>query len=367
MGAAEYAARIAADQFSLLVKAEGRERVEARVEDMVASANRALPFDAGQGYVVTMTAGVYLVDDPLLPMVTIQDRANLARKKGRPGSGRWCACGFYSNEDRVRLAKEKDIENRMRAALDAGEFVVHLQPKLDLQREKVAGAEALVRWDDPRKGIVAPGDFIPIFERTGFIVDMDLCVFEQVCGLLSAWIDAGVQPVPISVNLSRMHLADDRFLDRFEAIRTCAGVPASLLEFELTETLVFEDPERLAQIINLVHDAGYGCSMDDFGSGYSSLNALKDLAVDTLKLDRVFFDAPSLGDARGADIIDITVQLARRLGLKTVAEGVETESQRAFLDRVGCDMIQGYLFSRPVDAPTFEKLAFGRQITNIPG
>ena len=359
----EFAARIAADQFSLLLEADDEARIAARLEDMVAAANRRFVLDGSPGYAIAMTAGVYLVDDPTLPMVMLQDRANLARKmSGRASVGRLCACRFYSNDDRVRLAKEKDVENRMGAALEAGEFVVYLQPKYDLRRDEVAGAEALVRWDDPASGLVAPNDFIPLFERTGFVVSMDLYVFEQVCKMLRKWIDAGVRPVPVSVNLSRAHLYDEQFLARFEVIRARYGVPASLVEFELTETLVFEDPERLAQVIDSMHEAGYKCSMDDFGSGYSSLNVLKDLAVDTLKLDRVFFDASALGDARGADIIDIVVQLARRLGMRTVAEGVETEDQRAFLVDVGCDMIQGYLFSRPVDIASFERLVYGAEV-----
>ena len=169
-----------------------------------------------------------------------------------------------------------------------------------------------------------------------------------------------MRPIPVSVNLSRMHLRDPRFLDRFEAIRIAHGVPAALIEFELTETLVFEDPQMLSGVIDRIHQAGYTCSMDDFGSGYSSLNVLKNLEVDVLKLDRVFFDASEAGDARATDIIAVVIELAKRLGMKTVAEGVETEAQRRFLAEEGCDMIQGFLFSRPVPPDEFEHRAFGR-------
>lgn len=170
----------------------------------------------------------------------------------------------------------------------------------------------------------------------------------------------GLMLLPVSVNLSRMHLRDPRFLDRFEAIRIAHGVPAALIEFELTETLVFEDPQMLSGVIDRIHQAGYTCSMDDFGSGYSSLNVLKNLEVDVLKLDRVFFDASEAGDARATDIIAVVIELAKRLGMKTVAEGVETEAQRRFLAEEGCDMIQGFLFSRPVPPDEFEHRAFGR-------
>lgn len=359
----ECVGRVSADVFNLLLRAGSSQRLDARIEDMVEAANSALVFEGVNSYVLTATAGVYVIDDPALPMIQIRDRANVARKKtGNRRPGRLCACRLYNNDDRLRLAGEKDIENRMRQALDAGEFIVYLQPKLDLRSNEVSGAEALVRWDDPAKGLVPPNDFIPLFERNGFVVDIDLNVFEQVCALQRSWVDAGMRPMPVSVNLSRLHVRDQRFLDQFEAIRSRYGIPASTIEFELTETLVFENPQLLSGVIDRIHRAGYTCSMDDFGSGYSSLNVLKSLNVDVLKLDRVFFDASEEGDARGADIIAVVIELAKRLGMKTVAEGVETDEQRRFLAEAGCDMIQGFLFSRPVPPDEFERLAFGRAL-----
>lgn len=369
----ECAARMSADLFSLLLKASDEASIENRLEAMVQDANERIAQtladnEMARPYLVTMTAGIYVVDDPSLPIVQIQDRANMARKKtvalteGGAASGRVCACRFYRNDDNVRLAAEKDTENRMAGALEAGEFVVYLQPKVDLRSRTVAGAEALVRWIDPDRGIVPPNDFIPLFEKNGFVVELDLYVFEQVCALLSGWMHAGVTPVPVSVNFSRVHLSDPLFLERFEAIRKAYGVPASLIELELTETLVFENPQLLASVIDRLHEAGYSCSMDDFGSGYSSLNVLKDLSVDVLKLDRVFFDAFDSAGSRCSDVVDVVIDLARRLDMKTVAEGVETEEQAAFLAEAGCDMVQGYLFSRPVPVSDFERLAFGDEV-----
>ena len=362
----EYVARISADQFNLLLKAGTEEALEARIERMARVVNDGLAFDEGRTYLLTMTAGVCMVDDPALPLMQIRDRANVARKKVGEGAGggRLCACRFYSSEDSLQLSAEKEIENRMRAALDAGEFAIYLQPKLDLRTDAVVGAEALVRWIDPVRGLVPPSDFIPLFERNGFVVDLDLCVFEQVCALLRAWIDGGRRPVVLSVNMSRAHLVDPCFLGRYEEIRRRHDVPASLIEIELTETLVFEDPVGLGRVIDELHAAGYSCSMDDFGSGYSSLNVLKDIDVDVLKLDRVFFDAVDADTGRGAAIVDIVIELARRLRMRTVAEGVETREQAAFLKRAGCDMIQGYLFSRPVPPVEFERLAFGDSFGN---
>lgn len=357
----ELVSRISADQFNLLLKMASQDKLASRVEGMVCDANANVDFGKDRPYLLTMTAGVYAIEDPSLPIMQIQDRANVARKKTGLSLGSLCTCRFYSNDDRVSLAHEKDIENRMRGALEAGEFIIYLQPKLDLRSNKVVGAEALVRWDDPQRGLVPPDEFIALFEKNGFIVDLDLHVFERTCALLRSWIDAGLTPIPISVNLSRVHLADEHFLERYERVRKSFGVPASLLEFELTETLVFENPDLLSQVIDHIHACGYLCSMDDFGSGYSSLNVLKGLEVDTLKLDRAFFGDLHLEGGRSADVIDMVIALARRLNMLTVAEGVETDAQAAFLSNAGCDMIQGYLFSRPVPPAEFEKIAFGEQ------
>ncbi len=369
----EYVARMSADLFSLLLKTNGKTSIENRLEAMVQDANARIAQtladnEMARPYLATMTAGIYVIDNPSLPMVQIQDRANMARKKtgalteGGAASGRVCTCRFYRNDDNVRLAAEKDMENRMTVALETGEFVVYLQPKVDLRSKAVAGAEALVRWADPGRGVVPPDEFIPLFEKNGFVIELDLYVFEQVCALLRDWLHAGVAPVPVSVNFSRAHLIDPLFLERFEAIRESYGVPASFIELELTETLVFENPKLLASVIDRLHGAGYSCSMDDFGSGYSSLNVLKDLAVDVLKLDRVFFEAFDSAGSRCSDVVDVVIDLARRLDMKTVAEGVETEEQAAFLAEAGCDMMQGYLFSRPVPIGDFERLAFGGEV-----
>ena len=369
IGEREHAARMADDRFSLLLEMTSEGEIEERLEEMMRCANdniaSALELcDIDRTYLITVKAGAYVISDPSLPIVQIQDRANVARKKAEtpiPTGGRFSVCRFYRDDDSAHLAEEKGIENRMFDALEAGEFVVYLQPKVSLEDQRIAGAEALVRWDDPEKGLVSPDKFIPLFERNGFVVDLDLYVFERVCELLRSWIDRGVQPIPVSINFSRVHLYNPFFLERFESIRKAHGIPASLIELELTETIVFENPLLLGSVIDRLHEAGYRCSMDDFGSGYSSLNVLKNLPVDVLKLDRVFFETFDDETARSKDIIDIVIALARRLGMKTVAEGVETEEQASYLAKAGCDMIQGYLFSRPVPVEDFERLAFAAE------
>ena len=357
----EYVARLAADGFNLLLWDATRERLEERLNRMAEDVNRFEPI-VRRKYIISFSAGIYHIDDPSLPLIQIQDRANIARKNAGAAVGNGlCACRMYSEQDRLRSLREKEMENRMRGALERGEFIVYLQPKQSLKKSSIAGAEALVRWNAP-EGLISPAEFIPLFEQNGFIVDLDLYVFEQVCAMQRKWLDNGVAAVPVSVNMSRTHLSDPHFLDHYESIRQKYGAPPGLLEIELTESLVFENPQLLIRFIDQIRAHGYHCSIDDFGSGYSSLNILKDLNVNALKLDRVFFSSKEVGNAREQVVIVSVIDLARKLSMVTVAEGVETEPQVDFLRRTECDMVQGYVFSRPVPLAEFERMAYGREI-----
>lgn len=355
----ECVGRINADAFNVLMRDEGAQAMYERIDGMVQDINR-FNVDAERPYFLSFTVGVYPIDDTSLPMTLVRDRANVARGSSKEASNaRHFTCMFYSDVDRQNLLSEQDMENRMHGALERGEFVAYFQPKQLLADGSIGGAEALVRWIDPVRGLVPPDDFVPYFERNGFIINVDLCVFEQVCALLASWIEQGRQPVPISVNMSRAHLREQDFLTPYEQIRARYGVPASLIEFELTETLVFGDPETFKGVIDLLHARGYRCSLDDFGSGYSSLNVLKDVDIDTMKLDRAFFSAGDDAGQREWDVVESVVDLAKKLDLGTVAEGVEEPGQAARLRAIDCDMLQGYVFSRPVPVAEFEQMLFG--------
>ena len=355
----EFLCRTAADNFCLLLHNTDKRKIINRLSVMAHDINR-FNEDQERKYFLSLAFGIYPVLDPNLPLTQQLDRANVALKNVKDtNDSRLFAFQFYSDLDRLKLMREKDMENRMQDALNAGEFVVYLQPKLSLKDDTISGAEALVRWQDPERGLIPPDEFIPFFEKNRFIVEVDLYVFDQVCSLLRRWLDEGITPVPISVNMSRAHLAKTDFLDAYEAIRKAYGVPPELLEIELTETLVFTNPEALFQVIDQIHRRGYRCSMDDFGSGYSSLNLLKDLRMDTLKLDRAFFTSQNADNPRERDVVTSVIDLAEKLSMSTVAEGVETPAQTAFLKEARCDMVQGYVFSRPVPIPDFEALAFG--------
>lgn len=356
----EYAARISADNYTLLLKNSEDGAMIERLDEMIKAVNL---FNEGRKdkYFLSFTAGIYRIDDPSLEITQIQDRAHVARKKIRKtDADSLCSCRFYSDQDRKKLMAEKEVENKMRAALERGEFEIYLQPKVSLEENNVAGAEALVRWNDPEKGLVPPGDFIPVFEKTGFIIQLDLYVMEKVCALLRSWIDRGLVPVPISVNVSRAHFTLPDFTGRYAELCAKYEIPPELIEIEVTETVVFEDPEAFSKIVARIHERGFTCSMDDFGSGYSSLNVLKDIEVDTLKLDRAFFKSEQMDNPRERHVVSAVIGLAKSLEMGSVAEGVETRAQTEFLRNAQCDMVQGFVYSRPVPADVFERRLLGK-------
>lgn len=356
LNADEFAARISGDTFNIVMRTTDPALIVRRLEAIAQEINRYND-QTEAPYYLPIDCGVYIVDAPAADVVTIRDYANAARKKNKAeATHALCRCVFYDDMERVRQLHEMDMENNMEQALENGEFVVYLQPKVSLESGKTIGAEALVRWQDPVRGLVPPDEFIPFFERNGFIRKMDLYVFEEVLKLLRRWIDAGLTPVPVSVNMSRAHFQVPHFLQKYKDVQQRYGVPESLLEIELTETLLFENMEYLKQVVSEIHEMGFRCSMDDFGSGYSSLNVLREVQVDTLKLDRAFFTKED--DPRGEEVVRSVVDLAHRLGMTTVSEGVETASQVQFLRRIHCDAVQGFVYSQPLRAEDFEKRTF---------
>jgi len=308
-----------------------------------------------------MSCGISQIDNADEDLFIYIDRCEVALNccAKTIGRTRFLRSAFFNECDRTKLIEEKKIENKMAKALESGQFSVYLQPKFDIDSNRVAGAEALVRWQDPERGMIMPNDFISLFEKNGFILKLDLFVFEKVCKIIRSWIDAGAAPVPISVNLSRTYLDSLLFLDNLEKIRKQYNVPSEYIELELTESIVYENMGLLLTIINKIHSLGYTCSIDDFGSGYSSLNLLRNVPVDTLKLDRGFFLESEESPERGNAVITSVIDLARKLNMKTVSEGVESVVQVNFLKNAQCDLVQGYVFSKPVPIPEFEKEVFG--------
>lgn len=303
-----------------------------------------------KGITYSFAFGVYLVVDRNLPSRKMGDSAAIARigVKGNALEN----IGFYSDDQKEQIIARKNIEDKMKDALDNKEFVMYLQPKYSISENVIIGAEALVRWIQPDKGIVAPNEFIPVFEQNGFIVKLDEYIWECACKLLRKWSDMGYEPIPISVNVSRVHLKSTDFIEYIEQLIKKYGIRKQLLELEITETI---ENINANGMVREAKKRGFTLLMDDFGSGYSSLNTLKSTPFDVLKIDRSFLNS-FMESERGQKIISHTIAMSRDIGLDLIAEGVETREQADFLSGCGCDAAQGFYYSRAVTVENFEKL-----------
>jgi EAL domain-containing protein (putative c-di-GMP-specific phosphodiesterase class I) len=246
------------------------------------------------------------------------------------------------------------VVEHQRSAIENEEFVVYYQPKYNPNNDELSGAEALIRWNSPEFGIVPPGRFIPIFEKNGFITEIDHYMIEHVARDQKRWYDQGYKCVPVSVNVSRAHFVEPDLAEQIRNMVDAADARRSLIEIELTESAFFDDKKAIINTIKKLKEYGFAVSMDDFGSGYSSLNSLKDMPLDVLKLDAEFFRG-DLEDERGEIVVSGAINLAKNLHMRTVAEGVEKRDQVEFLAKQGCDMIQGYIYDKPMPGNEFEK------------
>ena len=244
------------------------------------------------------------------------------------------------------------VQEKQQAALDNEEFVVYYQPKYAPGTDILSGAEALIRWQSPEFGLKSPGTFIPIFEKNGFITEIDHYMLTHVARDQRRWLDEGLHCVPVSVNVSRAHFIENDLAEQIRDIVDAAGTPHHLIEIELTESAFFDDKNAIIETIGKLKEYGFTVSMDDFGSGYSSLNSLKDMPLDVLKLDAEFFRGEAEG-GRGEIVVSEAIRLAKLLNMRTVAEGVEAREQVEFLEKQGCDMIQGFIYDKPMPGDTF--------------
>ncbi|MBI5719166.1 MAG: EAL domain-containing protein [Burkholderiales bacterium] len=259
------------------------------------------------------------------------------------------------------------METRLRRALERDEFVLHYQPRVDVVSGRIVGAEALIRWQHPERGLLPPAEFIPLVEDAGLVIPIGEWAIQTVCRQSAAWAAAGLNPVPIAVNLASTHLRERGLPARVAQALAAHGVPASCLEIEVTESILLADPELSISIAQELAAMGVMLSIDDFGTGYSSMSYLKKLPIAALKIDRSFVRDLET-DPDDAAIVSAIVALAHSLKLKVVAEGVETPAQLSFLQSVRCDQYQGFLTSRAVSVPEFERLLHRRaQIESLFG
>lgn len=340
-------ARLREDHFAIFTETEGFDPDELIIylkEDLF----KILP-----EYDITIHIGIYPVEDPHIPVDIMCDRANLALGMVKE-SYLQCYC-YYGEELRRALLKEQYIVGNMNRALLEEQFQFYLQPVYSIATSAPISAEALVRWIRPEEGLMPPGDFVPIFEKNGFIVKLDLYIWERVCSYLRECLDHGKKVVPISVNVSRLNLYNPHLADILSDLLDKYQLDTSLLKLEITESAYMDNPVQLLEMVKKLKGKGFQILMDDFGSGYSSLNMLMDIPVDILKLDMGFMGA--IGKSgRAANLLTSVVRMAKWLDIDVLAEGVESREQLDFLKSIACDKIQGFYYSRPLPVNEYEIL-----------
>ena len=293
--------------------------------------------------------GIYIVEDHNEDIHIMLNKARTAHETVKYTEDSVVA--YYDAGFRDKKYQSKHMEKKMEEALVANEFVPYIQPKYDAKTGAICGAEALVRWITSEGKLIPPGQFIPLAENNGFVRELDKSMFVQVCNLQKKLIEYGVTPVPISVNVSRQLLYDQSFADYYCNYMKEIDIPVDLVELEITESAFFEDLDLFRCTLEKLRDFGFRILMDDFGTGYSSLMMLHSVPIDVIKLDKSFID--DYEDEKGSSIIQCVLNLASMLKLPVVAEGVETKDQYIYLKDSGCDVIQGFYFSKPVSAKEF--------------
>ncbi len=307
------------------------------------------------GYLLTSSMGIYRISDRSLNIALMCDRALLALRTVKDSYTNKVA--WYDEGLRVQLMKEQSLIDDMELALHNGQFQVYFQPLIHYSDRTIVGAEALVRWLHPKRGLIPPEEFIPLFEKNGFILKLDSFVWEKSCQCLRRWLDeqGAISPVPFSVNISRCDLYDPELSNRLCGLMEKYQLPLSLLKLEITESAYMEDPNQLIEVVGQLRSMGFVVEMDDFGTGYSSLNMLKDVPVDVLKLDTRFLSESEHND-RATTILSSIISMANDLGLLVIAEGVETKAQAELLKDLDCYLMQGYYFGCPMREEEFEMI-----------
>lgn len=339
----ERIARVHSDHFVMILEDTSEKRIRELIEE---------EYHFGD-IIIYISAGLYAITDRSESVNLMFDKANLASNKVK--GVRYNYIEYYSDAFDKELTRNEQTKRAIEGALDAGEIIPYFQPKVDLYTREVVGAEALARWRKKDGTMISPGEFIPICEKCGLITLVDMMVFEKTLQFIKKNLDAGVKCLPISVNFSRVHLHDQTFIENFFRKFIDYGVSPSLIEVELTETLIFDNSDSINEFIDTLHAHGVKISMDDFGSGYSSLHMLKDINIDVLKIDRSFLLDTAYPERRKA-VFGSVVEMAKKLDIQVVVEGVETEENLTLVKEFGCRIVQGYYFAKPMDAEAFGQI-----------
>ena len=352
----EMSARRSGDIFVVLWSYSSADDLTKRINDLF-----ELVKDGPNGENVSLSVGVYLLADGDKDIVHAVDMASITEQTIDDAKTNTVA--YFDEKLRSAMTEEHELEKMMHVALEKDEFKLYIQPKHRVRDGALGGAEALVRWINPEKGFISPGKFIPLFEKNGFVGPVDNYILEQLCIFQRNRLRRGYKTVPISVNVSRVQLSDPNLAHEICSIVDKYNVPHKYIDIELTESACFDDMDVLITTITKLRSMGFPVSMDDFGSGYSSLNLLKELPFDTLKIDGEFFR--NVTDAHRANVVvKNIIDLAKSLDMTVVAEGIESQEQVDFLRTTDCDLIQGYFYSKPISAKEFEDYMSKQKIEN---
>lgn len=347
----EIIVRAQMDTYYVLLKAQSCEELSRRayeIDDAVYFMDSSVI-----GRKIFLSMGGYLIEDTADALEHIIDCADFARTRSLDRNDANSHFEIYNYSIKDNRARSEVLRQKSTRALANGDLKVWLQPKYELEHETLAEAEALIRWQDPEEGMIPVYEFLPVFEENGFVREVDRFVFEEVLKLIEKWIQEGKKPIKISVNLSSSHFTELDFFDKkFIPIYEKYHVPKEYLEFEISESTLLDDDKKLINFVNSLREKGFTCSMDDFGSGYSSLNMIKSLPISVVKLDKKMFTEEE--KERGKIVSKGIIQIARELNMKVVAEGVETREYVDFLKEQKCDMIQGYYFGKPMPIEELE-------------
>ncbi len=346
------------DEFAMLLKHVGGAEDAAKIAGRIQQALKPAFDIDGHELFVSTSIGISLYPEDGEDGQTMLKNASAALFRTRQGGGN--DVQFYTADMNARALKRLTLESDLRRALEQKEFIVHYQPKIEAVGKQIVGMEALVRWQHPALGLVSPAEFIPLAEETGLIAPLGEWVLHTACAQNKAWQDAGLEHLRVSVNLSLRQFRQADLVEMIERTLAETGLAPECLELELTESSMMKDAPRAVETLNRLRNLGIRISIDDFGSGYSSLSYLKHLPIDVLKIDQTFVRDMNT-DPNDAAIVMAIITLAHSLNLTAIAEGVETEDQFNLLRLLRCDEVQGYLFSKPVPAEAFETLLREKQ------
>lgn len=344
--------RLEADHFAVCLPA-GTEELQ-QVRDQMEKSLASVKIEQK----INLYYGVYTIEDRGMSVDLMCDRANLALRTVKGNSNR--AYAVYNDELHQVVLSEQQLTNSMEEALLQRQFEVYYQPVVDLNTGDVVSAEALVRWNHPEKGMVSPGFFIPFFEHNGFIIKLDAYIREEVCRNMMELRRRGLKNIPVSVNVSRLEFYDPNLCRSIIDLTERYRLEPQMMRLEITESAYTDNPQQLLAAMKELQNYGFQVLMDDFGSGYSSLNMLKDVPVDILKMDMKFLEDQGIS-GRGPEILASLVRMAKKLGMRTIADGIETKEQGDFLRSVGCEYGQGYYYARPMPADSFTSLLMARE------